>query len=88
MQIALGEVVISKAGRDAGRKFVVIGIVDEFNVALADGDLRRIEKPKKKKVKHLGLTGEIIEYLSEKLKNQQKLTNSEIRKALAGREDP
>ncbi|MCR4436239.1 MAG: KOW domain-containing RNA-binding protein [Clostridiales bacterium] len=85
MEVTLGQVVYSKAGRDAGRKFVVIEIVDAFYVLLSDGDLRRIEKPKKKKIKHLKLTGEINEYLSEKLKNKQKITNSEIRKAL---EDP
>jgi ribosomal protein L14E/L6E/L27E len=85
LEVTLGQVVYSKAGRDAGRKFVVIEIVDAFYVLLSDGDLRRIEKPKKKKIKHLKLTGEINEYLSEKLKNKQKITNSEIRKAL---EDP
>lgn len=83
MDIALGQVVYSKAGRDSGRKFVVIEVLDGLYVLVADGDLRRMEKPKKKKIKHLGLTGETIVALSEKFKNKLKVTNSEIRKALA-----
>lgn len=86
MDITLGQVVYSKAGRDSGRKFIVIGLVDEVNVLIADGDLRRIEKPKRKKLRHLELTEEVIEGLCEKLKNKLKITNSEIRKALAAPE--
>ena len=80
MNVTLGQVVNSKAGRDAGRKFIVIDILDEFYVMVVDGDLRRTEKPKKKKLKHLELTGKIIRPIEEKLKNKLRVTNSEIRK--------
>jgi len=83
----LGQVVCSKAGRDNGRKFVVVSILDVSYVLVSDGDLRKIEKPKKKKVKHLELTGVVIDSISSKLKNKLKLTNSEIRKALADLEN-
>ncbi|MCX8131373.1 MAG: KOW domain-containing RNA-binding protein [Clostridia bacterium] len=83
MDIALGQVVYSKVGRDAGRKFIIYDIIDDAYVVIADGDLRRIDKPKKKKLKHLGITSEIIVTLNEKLVNKHKVTNSEIRKALA-----
>ena len=53
MEYNLGELVCSKAGRDAGRKFVVVGIVDNRHVLISDGSLRKIEKPKKKKIKHI-----------------------------------
>ncbi len=83
MSVTLGQVVISKAGRDAGRKFIVTGIINENYVQVSDGDLRRIEKPKKKKVKHLEPTGQIAEAVLEKLKNSARVSNSDIRKALA-----
>lgn len=86
MNITLGRIVYSKAGRDTGKKFIVVGLVDESYVLISDGDLRRIEKPKKKKIKHLELTGEIIESLSDKLKNRLKVTNPEIRKNLSSYE--
>jgi len=48
-----GQLVISKAGRDHNRHFIVLQIVDEQFVLLVDGDLRKIENPKLKKTKHL-----------------------------------
>lgn len=51
-QPALGQLVYSIAGRDAGRPFVVIR-KEEAYAYIADGRLRPLEKPKKKKIKHL-----------------------------------
>lgn len=83
MELTLGQLVYSKAGRDMGRKFVIVGFEGENYVYISDGDLRKVEKPKKKKIKHLDITETVIEHLSEKLKNKAKVTNAEIRKALA-----
>ena len=44
--------IISLAGRDRGRVFVVIDH-DENYVTLADGMLRSVEKPKRKKLRHI-----------------------------------
>lgn len=83
LNLTLGQIVYSKAGRDAGRRFIVVGILDDSNVLISDGDLRRIEKPKKKKVKHLELTKDINEPLGQRLENKLKVSNSDMRKALA-----
>ncbi len=82
MDITLGQIVYSKAGRDKGRKFVIVKDIDVSYVLVSDGDLRKVEKPKKKKIKHLELTETVIETISEKLRNNIRVTNSEIRKAL------
>lgn len=87
LNVTLGEIVYSKAGRDCGRKFVITGFAETHYVYISDGDLRRIEKPKKKKIKHLELTGIVIDSLSEKLTSKVKVTNSEIRKALSAYEN-
>lgn len=86
MNVTLGQIVVSRAGRDTGRRFVVTKIIDELFVQICDGDLRRIEKPKKKKVKHLEPTGETVEVLEKKLTSNARISNSDIRKALAGQE--
>jgi ribosomal protein L14E/L6E/L27E len=80
----LGRIVVSKAGRDAGRRFVVVKVIDDLFVEVSDGDLRRVEKPKRKKIKHLHITDEVAEGLAEKLKSSGRITNAEVRKALAG----
>ena len=83
LSLTLGQIVYSKAGRDAGKVFIVVGILDDVNVLISDGDLRRIEKPKKKKVKHLDPTKDINITLGQKLENKLKVSNSDMRKALA-----
>lgn len=82
MEIKLGQVVISKAGRDAKKKFVVIEVIDSSFVRIVDGKLRKIEKPKKKKIKHLEITKEIVEILEKKLYNGEVILDSDIKHAL------
>ena len=52
VEITVGDLVVSRAGRDKGRPFVVLRAEEGF-VYLADGDLRRLSKPKKKKRMHV-----------------------------------
>lgn len=77
-----GQVVTSIAGRDSERTFIIIDIVDDVFVKLADGDLRRIDKPKLKKVKHINASHVVIDDIGEALKTGRKVTNERIRKAL------
>ena len=64
--IGLGKVVRSKNGRDEGREFIVTALEGDF-AYVADGDTRKIEKPKKKRARHLFVTEETISSLQEKL---------------------
>ena len=52
VEINVGDLVVSRAGRDKGRPFVVLRTEEGF-VYLVDGDLRRLDKPKKKKRMHV-----------------------------------
>lgn len=82
MEIALGKVVYSKAGRDKGRSFIVTGIIDDIYVLISDGTLRKIDKPKRKKIKHLAVTNKCFENLGIKLQTNERVSNSDLRKAL------
>lgn len=84
MSVALGQIVISRAGRDTGKRFVVVRLIDNLFVEVSDGDLRRMEKPKKKRIKHLNIMDEKVESLERKLMSNTRITNAEIRKALSG----
>ncbi|NLT98024.1 MAG: RNA-binding protein, partial [Christensenellaceae bacterium] len=75
--VEVGRVVESKAGRDKGRLLIITGIVDEQYVTIADGDLRVLERPKKKKLKHLKLRPEGLESIAEKLSSGAKVFNAE-----------
>ncbi|NLL55817.1 MAG: RNA-binding protein [Clostridiales bacterium] len=80
--IELGSVVFSRAGRDKGRFFLVVEVVDEQFVKIADGDIRRLANPKLKKIKHLKVTGDKFEGIAEKLKNSATVYDAEIYSAL------
>lgn len=56
MSDLLARVVISKSGRDQGRMFVIVKVVNERFVMIVDGDLRKIENPKLKNIRHLQMT--------------------------------
>ena len=78
----LGQVVLSVAGRDAGKYFAVVEIVDENHVKIADGDLRRIKTAKLKKIKHIKTSGETLDKIAEKLENGLQVFDSELKSAI------
>lgn len=80
--LTLGQVVRSTAGRDKNHFLMVIGTVGNDYFLLCDGDLRKLNNPKKKKLKHLAKTNHIVTIIQDKLTNGEKLSNAEIRKAL------
>ena len=82
MNVVLGQVVYSKAGRDEGKIFIITGLIDASYAYISDGDLRRVENPKKKKIKHLIITKDIINAIAQKISMEVRITNAEIRKAL------
>ena len=73
----------SIAGRDKGKIFVVLSVQDENYVLISDGRMRKADHPKRKKMKHLKALGRNSEFIAQKLLDDQKVTNSEIRTAIA-----
>ena len=82
MDIVKSNIVKSTAGRDEGDLYFVLDIQEEF-LLLADGKRRRVENPKRKKCKHVAFVGESHSVVAEKIRSSEKITNSELRKALA-----
>lgn len=79
-EIRCGQIVRSKAGRDKGRHFIVYEVEGEY-INLVDGSLRKIENPKKKKLKHIQKVNIYVEDF-EKLKNHKDFNNALVRKIL------
>lgn len=80
--IKIGTVVTSLAGRDKGRSFIVVGQCDANHVYVADGMLRKLENPKKKKLRHLKLHNEVADSIRVKISEEKQVFNAEIRKCL------
>ena len=80
--LSIADVVISTAGRDAGKLFYVIGM-DDQHLMLVNGQDRSIEKPKRKKRKHADKVLSSQTRVAEKLRAGDKVQNSELRRDLA-----
>ena len=85
--IQIADVVMSTAGRDTGKLFYVVG-TDPVYLILANGKDRTLEKPKRKKRKHIQKVLRSETRVAEKLRQGDKVLNSELRRDLAylGRE--
>lgn len=74
MDVSAGCVVYSKCGRDKGLAAIVLRAEGDY-VYLVDGKLRRLDKPKKKKLKHVqGVKGIV--------KNGEFANDAEVRRLL------
>lgn len=80
--ISLGQIVKSKAGRDKDKVFIVVDILDEQFVLICDGDLRRIDKAKKKKIKHLAVYNLVSEEVKNRVERNEKISNLLLRREL------
>lgn len=81
MDYSVGQVVFSKCGRDKGKPFIVTSTEGEY-VYMADGKLRTLEQPKKKKIKHVQKTNFISLEVKEKLESNSYILNADIVKVL------
>ena len=79
----LGRVTFSKQGHDKKRAFVIVGLVDERYVLIADGDTRKFEHPKKKQCKHLHTTPIVATEIAHTLTQGKPLQDSDLRKAIS-----
>ena len=78
----ISDVVKTTAGRDQGELFYVIGS-DPVYLFLANGKDRTLEKPKRKKRKHIQKVLRSETRVATKIRNGDKVLNSELRRDLA-----
>ena len=55
---------------------------DSQYVYLVDGELRKLQKPKKKKCMHVQIVNTVIDDIKQKLDDNAYLTDADFRKAL------
>ena len=82
MEITRAHLVEATAGREKGRLFYVMETEGDF-LMLADGKSRRVEAPKRKKRKHARFIADTEDRVAAKIRENEKVTNSELRKSIA-----
>ena len=80
--IYVSDVVVSTAGRDQGRLYYVIS-TDELFLMLVNGKDRTLDKPKRKKLRHVQKVLRSETRVAAKLASGDKVLNSELRRDLA-----
>ena len=80
--ISISDVVVSTAGRDQGRLYYVIS-TDELFLMLVNGKDRTLDKPKRKKLRHVQKVLRSETRVAAKLASGDKVLNSELRRDLA-----
>ncbi len=78
----LGQMVSSKAGRDCGQRYLIVGKSEEGFIFVSDGRRRRLANPKKKNSRHLIFHRERAGDLERKLRTGEEVTDEEIREVL------
>lgn len=72
---------VSKSGHDKGHLFVIVGEDDRY-IFLADGDLKPVEKPKKKNRKHVQVIKNLPKAVDDILNQHIPAGNLEIKRAI------
>lgn len=82
MELSKSDIVIARSGRDKGKYFFVVETAGEY-VLIADGRCRKLERPKRKKCKHVELVAHPESRVAAKICSGDKILNSELRRELA-----
>ena len=78
----IGRFAISKAGHDKTQIYVITAVEGDF-AYLCDGRLKTLEKPKKKRVKHIQfVNAQVSQELIERLVSGACVRNEEIKYAI------
>ncbi len=80
MELRIGSVVRSKAGRDKNKLMAVVGTEGKM-LLLCDGKEHRLEKPKRKNPLHVAPTNTVLEHSAMS-------TNRSLKRVLAQTEKP
>lgn len=78
----VGQLVKVLKGRDAGAVYVIVQIVDDKFVLIADGNKRKFDQPKRKNTQHLELQPMISSEVVQSLQDSGRVTNAKLRHAV------
>jgi ribosomal protein L14E/L6E/L27E len=74
----VGQIVISKRGKDAGHAYVIVGFLSESRLALADAKKFNVDRPKPKNPKHVQLMPHVVAKVAECVKSKKNINHGEL----------
>ena len=82
VNISIGQLVTSNAGRDQTNIYLVLGIEKNKYLSLVNGRERKFKNPKQKNIRHVNVLKSIAQGLAEKIQSGLKITDEEVRQAI------
>ena len=76
-----GMFAVSKAGHDKGKLYIIIEEENEY-VYLADGRLKPVEAPKKKKKRHIQIIKATDETIAIYIEEKKQISNEVVKRAV------
>ncbi|WP_166245944.1 KOW domain-containing RNA-binding protein [Paenibacillus turpanensis] len=83
MKPIIGQIARTLKGRDQEKYGVIIGIIDERFVWIADGDKRKFDQPKRKNLLHLELFDTVSTEVASSISETGRVTNGKLRYAVS-----
>lgn len=80
--VSVGQLVVSRAGRDQGKAYVVVEDSGEGFVKVADGTQRRVAHAKRKNLRHLIVHPAVAEEIAEAGVAGGRIADEQVRQAL------
>ena len=81
MELKTGMLVESRAGHDKGSLYIVTDMDDKF-IYVCDGKTRTVDRPKKKKEKHVAKKSGVPEIIAKKLYDGKPVMNEDIKRVI------
>jgi ribosomal protein L14E/L6E/L27E len=77
-----GQLVISIAGRDNHQYYLIVEIMNDYFIGVADGVKHRVAKVKKKNLKHVKIQMLIAKEIEEMILKGESITDSQVNAAI------
>ena len=87
MEIKKHQIVLSVAGHDKGRLFYVAEVTEDGFLLLADGKERKLDAPKRKRIRHVQGVGTSAHPAIQGLQRGEPVSDRDLRRALAAFRD-
>ncbi|AYE34564.1 KOW domain-containing RNA-binding protein [Clostridium septicum] len=78
----IGKVILSQAGRDKNHLYVIIEQISEAYVLLSNGSTKTVQMPKKKKLKHFTVLGDVNDEIKASIISKDRGTDLKIKRFL------
>ncbi|ASS89834.1 MAG: RNA-binding protein [Bacillaceae bacterium] len=79
----IGQFVLITKGREAGKYAIVVKILDDRFVLIADGEKRKFHSPKKKNIHHLEFFDCVSPEVQNSILETGRVTNGKLRYAIS-----